>query len=569
MSHLAEGFAAGYARLIGQADLLDQINVFPVADADTGANLRISLEPLRQCGQDRTATAARLVRSATGNSGNIAAAFFSWMVLAQTPAELPVRASQGRDLAWRAVATPQAGTMLDVFDTLVTGLAAIRPGQDDYTALLADLAVAVAGTAQTLPDLRRAGVVDAGALGMFLIFEGLFQHLGGCPPGPQSLFARFSGRLTLAADYCPVVSTAHCIDATLRPSPGCSPDPATFATLGGSVVVLADNDRLKIHVHSDNPTKLRARLERLGEVMAWSEDAIVVDGPKADPSPTETAHLHLMTDAAGSLSRSLARQHGITLLDSYVVTTDGARPETLCDPEVIYQRLRRGERVTTAQASLAERQALYQGVCERFGPTLYLTVGSAYTGNYATALAWKKDHDHENRLMILDTGAASGRLALIALLTARFARKADSVPAIIARARQLSEQCREYVFLDTLRYLAASGRIAKSSGFVGDLFHLKPVITPTPEGARRVGMVRSHAAQLTFLRKRITVELDLDRPGMLLLQHADNRERVEGEILPHLRTMLPKAEILLTPLSLTSGVHMGPGAWSLAFAQED
>ena len=54
-----------------------------------------------------------------------------------------------------------------------------------------------------------------------------------------------------------------------------------------------------------------------------------------------------------------------------------------------------------------------------------------------------------------------------------------------------------------------------------------------------------------------------------LLQHADNRERVEQEILPHLRTMLPKAEILLTPLSLTSGVHMGPGAWSLAFAQED
>ena len=72
MNLLAESFAAGYACLGGRADLLDRINVFPLADGDTGANLRVSLAPLRGLGQDRTATAARLVRTAMGNSGNIA-----------------------------------------------------------------------------------------------------------------------------------------------------------------------------------------------------------------------------------------------------------------------------------------------------------------------------------------------------------------------------------------------------------------------------------------------------------------------------------------------------------------
>ena len=57
MTILAESFSAGYASLSAWSDLLDRINVFPVADADTGANLRISLGPLRACDQDPERTA--------------------------------------------------------------------------------------------------------------------------------------------------------------------------------------------------------------------------------------------------------------------------------------------------------------------------------------------------------------------------------------------------------------------------------------------------------------------------------------------------------------------------------
>ena len=82
-------------------------------------------------------------------------------------------------------------------------------------------------------------------------------------------------------------------------------------------------------------------------------------------------------------------------------------------------------------------------------------------------------------------------------------------------------------------------------------------------------MVRSQAAQVEFMRERLRAELAPDRPAVLLVQYADNRERVEGQILPQLRALLPRAELLLEPLSLTSGVHMGPGTWAVAFAQGD
>ncbi len=68
---LKTAFTAGYERVCAWADLLDQINVFPVADADTGRNLVISLAPLHGIDSDIDSIVRQLLMSATGNSGNI------------------------------------------------------------------------------------------------------------------------------------------------------------------------------------------------------------------------------------------------------------------------------------------------------------------------------------------------------------------------------------------------------------------------------------------------------------------------------------------------------------------
>ncbi len=122
---------------------------------------------------------------------------------------------------------------------------------------------------------------------------------------------------------------------------------------------------------------------------------------------------------------------------------------------------------------------------------LYLPAGSAFTGNYAAAIGWKKEHDPDNLFTVLDSGAASGRLALIALLTARLAQSADTRDDIIAFARHLISDCEEFVFIDELKYLAAGGRISRAGGFFGDLLSMKPVVSPTITGVKKRGVVRS------------------------------------------------------------------------------
>ena len=95
---------------------------------------------------------------------------------------------------------------------------------------------------------------------------------------------------------------------------------------------------------------------------------------------------------------------------------------------------------------------------------------------------------------------------------------------------------------------------------------MKPVISPTQEGVKKVGLVRNRDAQISFASDKVRLEAADWKNVLVLLQYSDNREWVEGVVQARIRTCLPRAEIVVGPLSLTSGVHMGPGTWSIAFA---
>jgi len=121
MGSLRKALAAGSERLAAWSDLLDRINVFPVADGDTGRNLVISLHPLKDTRRSRAELAEGLLMSARGNSGNIAAQFFQGLLLERENGDLAPAVKRGRNLAWGAVADPRPGTMLSLFDALADG----------------------------------------------------------------------------------------------------------------------------------------------------------------------------------------------------------------------------------------------------------------------------------------------------------------------------------------------------------------------------------------------------------------------------------------------------------------
>ena len=566
---ILQAVITGAERVAAWADLLDSINVFPIADGDTGRNMKISLAPLRDPGPDRDGTIHRLLMNARGNSGNIAARFFSGFLAAGSLEGIPAAARLGRDRAWEAVNEPKPGTMLTVFDALsdVLGERSVAVSEDYTAAVIERLEQAVRSTPELLPKLKEAGVVDSGALGMFIFFEGFFRSLSGDTEHFRPIMAVFGSQLSVSPSFTADREEGFCVDITLDAGNGGAEALRKLTDLGESVVVIPEDRYVKVHLHTGDRDGVKKQFESMGAIIRWTDENLGEQVREFGRTGHGRA-IHIMTDAAGSVTREDARRLGLTLLDSYVTVGDIAAPETCVNPEDVYAAMRGGARAVTSQASEFERHELYRSVTGMHPRVLYLCVGSAFTGNYSVAMAWKKRHDHEDRLTVIDTGAASGRLGAIALAVGRYASESGDAGAVVDFARRSIELCQEYIFIDNLKYLAAGGRISKSKAFFGNMLNMKPVVTPTAEGVIRAGTAKNLRDQVDFALEKICIGAPPGSRPLVMVQYTDNRAMVESAIMPELRKRYPEAAIVLQPLSLTTRVHTGPGTWSIAFIPE-
>jgi uncharacterized protein len=557
---------AGVERVSAWADLLDEINVYPVADGDTGRNLIISLSPMRQMDSNKSKTIRALMLAARGNSGNIAAKFFSGFLSADAIDSLADAAKLGSRLAREAVGKPREGTMLTVFDAL-SGILNKQIVSADFVEHIIDhLEKAVHSTTELLPRLKKANVIDAGALGMFIFFEGFFKMLTGSseslPVEYRPVMKIFKNKLSVSRSFHEEPESGYCIDMVLKADDS-SADAVKKARTDKSAVIIQDKDYIKIHIHTDDAQKTRDKFESFG-LVKWANDDL--NDQVKDFKTAHTKHaIHIMTDAAGSVTQKDAKHLGITLLDSYIIKGDTCVPETYLDPAELYKSMHSGIKASTSQASDFERHQHYESVLSRHKKVLYLCVGSVYTGNYRTAIYWKAKNDPDNRMTVIDTGIASGKLGICAIVSARYAAATANQDSVVKFALKAVRAAQEFIFLEKLHYLAAGGRMSKTGAFFGDMLSVKPVVSPFANGAVKLGITKNSKDQLKFLFEKLESGLKIDSKALIMLEYTDNAEWVKTKLKKEVENKFPKAEILVQPLSLTTGVHAGPGTWGVAF----
>ncbi|MDO5142958.1 MAG: DAK2 domain-containing protein, partial [Eubacteriales bacterium] len=258
---------------------VNALNVFPVPDGDTGTNMSMTMaaavteldklaEPTLARAVDTTASA--LLRGARGNSGVILSLLFRGVAKKlreeQTAGgcELALALREGVDTAYKAVMKPAEGTILTV--SRVAAQHAVELCQADpaldadavLTAVLARGNEALAETVHQNPVLEKAGVVDAGGYGLLLIFEGMLDALHGVhrergADAAQPRAAADMGAFTeedITFTYCTEFIAARKDKARnvgrLR---------AILSDIGDSLVVVEDDDIIKVHVHTDQPNK--------------------------------------------------------------------------------------------------------------------------------------------------------------------------------------------------------------------------------------------------------------------------------------------------------------------------
>lgn len=330
---------------------VDDLNVFPVPDGDTGTNLHATVQSAVEALDELDAHAddadlARVasrgaLRGAAGNSGVI----FSQVVRALCehlaeralePGSLAAMLHRARDLAYEAVADPVPGTILSAMDAAVGAAAEVGPDLDlavSMSRVLDAVGEAVAASRDVLEANRHAGVVDAGARGFEVALDGVLAFVQGrtieaVPPPPVrrtlgEVVSREAGSLRYAYEVQYLLEAPDEVAARLRHE---------LEELGDSVVVVACGGLLNVHVHTNQVDAAIAAGATHGEpsrvaVTAFAdqvgEQEPGNDGPDAeDASATPRAAVGYLAVLPGPGLGRLARGMGAVPVDG----TAGALP---------------------------------------------------------------------------------------------------------------------------------------------------------------------------------------------------------------------------------------------------
>ncbi len=328
---------------------LNELNVFPVPDGDTGTNMCLTMAAAAQdmrrnhvttIEQASSRVASAQLRGARGNSGVIMSLLFRGIAKglkgleAASSAEFACAMSDGVEAAYKAVMKPAEGTILTV--SRLAAEAAVNYAQNaeeaDIEAMLeAAIAAgkeALADTMNINPVLKKAGVVDAGGQGYIFILEAMLGFLRGeVAVSDGSAKAGAKEKADFSAFSTEDIKYGYCTEFIIRKQTGKNPDllQAYLGTLGDCVVVVDDDEIIKTHAHVNDPGKaltealtygpvITVKIENMREqhssIGTEAEAAAAEDpGEIPEPVPAEKA-IGIVSVCAGSGIEDLFRTLG-------------------------------------------------------------------------------------------------------------------------------------------------------------------------------------------------------------------------------------------------------------------
>ena len=278
---LKTAIISGANNVLKHRTSIDELNIFPVPDGDTGTNMSMTISSAvreleksdsASAGETAHIAASAMLRGARGNSGVILSILFRGFSKGLEGKET----ANGEDLvnalgigvqaAYKAVMKPTEGTILTVSRMgCEAGRAALETGNDPaavWQAVCSGAEEALKQTPELLPVLKRAGVVDAGGKGLCFILEGMQSVFrDGVMIQQEAASDESVGTddffRNAAAEFDQEIHFTYCTEFIVGRNPNCAKDPAELRafleTMGDCVLVVDDEEIIKVHVHTEDP----------------------------------------------------------------------------------------------------------------------------------------------------------------------------------------------------------------------------------------------------------------------------------------------------------------------------
>ena len=568
---------SGARQIIKNEKQLNEINVFPVADSDTGSNLAFTMNNIishaeRKAEVDATlgsiSTAA--IEASYGNSGTIIAKYFYG--LSQTTEgkkrltieEFVHALNEAVHYAYEAISNPEEGTILTVMrewaDFLKEeyhrhqNLDHLMKASLNYTYDVLDR------TKTLLKVLREADVVDAGAKGFVCFVEGVHEFITSGVMTERNLSRVEKIDHDKISHSVKDVKSKYCTEISIESASGYHKDfRKIVAKYGDSAIVNHYNNEYRIHVHTDRPQELAWELANRGKITYAKVDNMKV---QQDIAHNRRYRIGIIADTIADLPQSFLEEHQIYTIPLTMIHNGSIYLDRYTtDATTIFNTLEKSsEYPKSSQPNERFIEKSMKFLLEHYDEIIGITISSKMSGTYERmASAAEKLSKDGKRIHIIDSCLNSGAEGLLVKNAVDYIASGVAFDTLIDRLQILKNQIGIYVKIPDLNYAAQSGRVPRVAGKLAASLGIKPIISIDKIGN---GTVLKEFNIQKLIQKTVT-DKNIEE---YVIVHTDNLEKAK-ELASYTEQLVGFPPLYIEGVSSIISAYIGKGAYGIAFKE--
>jgi hypothetical protein len=497
-------FLSGAKEVIANKKELNRINLFPVADGDTGSNLTRTLSVVQnEAIKDNSLTITlnsmgeAALRGAIGNSGIIFAQFINGLKNSVDREEsinvtkFAQAVENAVNYTYQGINNPVEGTILTVMKDWSESLKTLKNKSNDFAEVMEEsldtACDSLVKTKSQLDVLREAGVVDSGAKAFVLFLEGIVAFIKSGDLNDlkvetvsqvESLPEEKIGKEEeIKFRYCTEAYLANLKIEVTELS-------AKISDLGDSLIAAGDKNKLRVHIHTNNPPELFIRLNKYADIIDQKADDMKLQQAVMYKRKHNTA---IITDSIADLPAEFMDQHQIHLFPLNILV-DGTNylDKLTIDSKNFFDIIDDAEEYpSSAQPAVKKVEDKFNYLAEHYDSIIAITVSAKMSGTYDTLNLAAKNVKSENRdlkIEVIDSKTNSGAEGLFVMEAAEQLEAGKSFAETVEYLKSIRDNLYIYVSVSDFKYMVRGGRVSPLKGKMAGFLNLKPIISIDREG---------------------------------------------------------------------------------------
>jgi DegV family protein with EDD domain len=578
---LYQMFNYGTYYIMKERSYLNDINVFPVADGDTGNNLLQTLRTIvveSKMEESFSNTLDSISNSALigarGNSGVIFAQFVNGLQKSNgtkdsvSMEEFTKLVEYSFEHTYSSLSNPVEGTMITIMRdfsvALKKSLSTVKTIKDFFQSAYSRIKESLTDTTKMLDVLTENDVVDSGAMGFVLFVQGIVSYYNNDEVDISEYEDvehidehHYEGELTYR--YCTegLVKYTKLEETKLK---------SDLEVYGDSLIVAQGKNRFRVHIHTNTPELVFQTLNKYGDLETQK-----IDDMKLEMSIKNTDKKRvIVTDSIADIGKEILDDNNVVVIPVNISIDNKPYLDKLSiNNQILFESLNKyAEYPKTATPSIKYINDLFSKLLLKFDEILVITVSKELSATHnVIKQEIEKIKTKGKEIYIVDSYNNSATEGLIVLEAIEMMKENIETKEIIKKLEKSREKTEILVCLETFKYATMSGRLPKIVGKIGMFFGIRPIMSLKKGKGAAFGMALSQKGITKKIKK--FVEKDVLETGIerYSIVHCLN-EKLALEYKDLFTNIIGYEPSYMTEISSATAIHSGVGSVAIGYIKK-